>query len=114
MHPGQPACPAGEARKGGERKERRAGRVPSPRGEQRVSEVMPVLLPVQAIPAIPPRAGVISAPQSQARASAASAGRPAAESQGRASEVPRGRHGLQVPRGPSLCEEGSTRFPGNT
>ncbi|KAK1344372.1 hypothetical protein QTO34_014939 [Cnephaeus nilssonii] len=40
-------------------------------------------------PTIPPRAGVISAPQSQARASAASAGRPAAESQGRASEGPR-------------------------
>lgn len=64
---------------------------------------------------IPPRAGVISAPQSQARASAASAGRPAAESQGRASEGPTGRHGLQVGQSLSLCVERVRHsFPGNT
>lgn len=50
-----------------------------------VSETL-CFLPLQVIP---PRVGVISAPQSQARASG---GRPAPESQSRASEVPRGRH----------------------
>ncbi|XP_054569377.1 synaptojanin-1 isoform X2 [Eptesicus fuscus] len=54
-------------------------------------------------PTIPPRAGVISAPQSQARASAASAGRPAAESQGRASEVPRGSPLLPEPLKPQAA-----------
>ncbi|XP_045434337.1 synaptojanin-1 isoform X1 [Pipistrellus kuhlii] len=51
-------------------------------------------------PIIPPRAGVISAPQSLARASAASAGRLAAESQGGASEVPRGSPLLPEPLKP--------------
>lgn len=67
-------------------------------------------LPLQIIP---PRAGVISAPQSLARASAASAGRLAAESQGGASEVPRGRPGPETCQSPGLGERGSARPPGS-
>ncbi|XP_036203342.1 synaptojanin-1 isoform X1 [Myotis myotis] len=62
--------------------------------------------PRPTMPAIPPRAGVISAPQSQARASAASAGRPAAESQGRASEAPRGSPLLPEPLKPQAAPPG--------
>ncbi|XP_036098468.1 synaptojanin-1 isoform X2 [Molossus molossus] len=56
--------------------------------------------PSAARPVIPPRAGVISAPQSQARASA---GRPAADSQSRAPEDPRGPALLPEPLKPQAA-----------